>query len=327
VLRRRPQGPITADDVELVEAAVPALADGEVLVRNTWLSIDPTNRIWLSDVEQYGSPIPIGEALVGLTIGRVVESRSPQFDAGDLVRVMLGGWEEYSVRAASGLRRLKPLDGIPDTVYLSVLSIAGLTAYFGLRDVCRVGAGDTVVISAAAGSVGSLAGQIAKLMGCRVIGIAGGAGKCRFITEELGFDAAIDYKREDVGAALAQLCPQGVDADFENVGGAILDAVLDHMKVHGRVAVCGLISGYNRPESVPGPANFLRILMRRLTIEGFVIADFVSRYREGNEALLAWIQAGQLKWREHVYDGIESAPRALQEMFTASHIGKVLVRL
>lgn len=327
VLRHRPQADITADDLALDSQPLPAPADGEVLVRNIYLSLDPTNRLWMSDRDQYLPPVQIGEVMRGITLGVVEESRSDKFQPGDIVKPGRGGWQLYSIAPAKIVQRVDPRPGLPLTAYMSVLGLTGLTAYFGLLELGQPKAGETVVITAAAGAVGSVAGQIAKLRGCRVIGIAGGAEKCRWITGELGFDGAIDYKSEDVGAALDRLCPDGVDVLFENVGGDIMDAVFSRLRLNGRVALCGLISGYNDERPLRGPTDFGRILMKRLTVRGFIVSDFAAQFGTAMAELEAWVAEGRIKWKDHVVDGLENAPEALSLLFSGKNEGKLMVRI
>ncbi len=326
ILRRRPVGAIEPGDLEFVERPTPALGDGQVLVRNVYLSLDPTNRIWMSDMDQYMPPVEIGDVMRGGGIGVVEESRSELFAPGAVVNG-LGGWQTYVVADAATLSPVPHIPGVPLTAYMSVLGATGLTAYFGLTDIGKPKPGETLVVSAAAGAVGSVVGQIGKLMGCRVIGIAGGAAKCRWLTEDLGFDGAIDYKREDVGAALDRLCPNGIDIDFENVGGPIMDAVIARMNNFSRMALCGMISTYNAKGAVPGPADFPRVLMRRILIKGFIVIDYLPRAAEAFAQLAPWVASGQIKWKTHVVDGLENAVDAVQRLFTGDHDGKLVVRV
>ena len=327
VLKHRPNHDVGPDDLELIARPVPPLQDGEILVRGIYLSLDPTQRIWMSDREQYLPPVGLGEVMRGRVMGRVEASRAERFRPGDLVTVGLGGWQRYTVCAAANAQRVPQLAGVPLPAYMSVLGSTGLTAYFGMLDIGKAKAGDTVVVSAAAGAVGSIAGQLAKLQGARVIGIAGGARKCDWIVGELGFDAAIDYKSEAVGPALDRLCPQGIDLNFENVGGPVMDAVMSRMNLHGRVVVCGLISTYNDAGAAPSPSDFSRVLMRRLTIQGFIVIDYLPRAAEALAVLTPLVQQGRLKWKTHIVDGLANAPDALQRLFTGDHDGKLLVRI
>lgn len=327
VLKRRPEGQIKAGDLELIEQQVPDLADGEVLVRTVYLSLDPTNRIWMSDRDQYMPPVQIGDTMRGGAIGVVERSRSERFKQGDLVNPGLAGWSVYSIAKGESLFPVPALPGVPLAAYMSVLGGTGLTAWFGLTDIGKPKPGETVVVSAAAGAVGSIVGQIAKLRGARVIGIAGGKAKCDWLTGELGFDGAIDYKAEDVGAALDRLCPNGIDVDFENVGGAIMDAVFSRMNDFGRMALCGMISTYNTDGPVPGPADFSRILMHKLLIQGFIVTDYLPRAAEAFAELAPWVMSGQLKWKVHIEDGLENAIDAVGLLFSGQHDGKLLVRV
>lgn len=326
VLRQRPQGLIKDGDLELVESQVPDLAEGEVLVRTVYLSLDPTNRTWMNDSEGYLPPVGLGDVMRGLTIGVVEQSKSDRFKVGEVVSPMSGGWADYTVAREDGLRPVHRFPGLPLTANASVLGMTGLTAYFGVTDVLKPQAGETLVISAAAGAVGSIAGQVAKARGARVIGIAGGPDKCRWLTEELGFDAAIDYKNEDVGEALDRLAPDGVEMNFENVGGDIMIAVWNRLKVHGRMAVCGLISAYNATRMPPSP-NFSRIITHRLTVQGFLVLDYAPRAREMVAEMGPWLADGTVKWKVHVDDGLEGAVQSLNRLFTGDHDGKLLVRV
>ncbi|MDB5431530.1 MAG: NADP-dependent oxidoreductase [Caulobacter sp.] len=327
VLKRRPEGEIAPGDLQFVETPIPALGEDEVLVRNLYLSLDPTNRIWMSDRDQYMPPVEIGDVMRGGTIGVVETSRSERFKAGDIVNTGLGGWQTYTIAPAAIVSPVPMIPGVPLTAFMSVLGATGLTAWFGLMDIGKPQPGETVVVSAAAGAVGSIVGQIAKLKGCRVIGIAGGPEKCAWLTRDLGFDGAIDYKNEDVGDALDRLCPNGIDVNFENVGGKIMDAVFDRMNTFGRMALCGMISTYNDDGPPSGPNDFGRILMRRLLIKGFIIIDYLPRAGEAFAELAPWVASGQIKWKAHVVDGLENAVDALGRLFTGDHDGKLLIRV
>lgn len=326
VLRRRPKGPIQDGDLELVEAALPDLREHEVRVRTVYLSLDPTNRTWMNDAEGYLPPVGLGEVMRGLTIGVVEASRSDRFTQGQVVSPLAGTWSDYAVVPADGLRQIHRVPGLPLTANASVLGMTGLTAYFGVTDVLRPQAGETLVISAAAGAVGSIAGQIAKARGARVIGIAGGPDKCRWLIEDLGFDAAIDYKGEDVGMALDRLAPDGVEMNFENVGGDIMMAVFNRLKVHGRMAVCGLVSTYNATRMPPSP-NFGRLITHRLRVQGFLVMDYAQRAREMVMEMAPLVTDGRIKWKVHVEDGLENAVTSLNRLFTGDHDGKLLVRV
>ena len=327
VLARRPHGEIQPGDLELVDEPIRDLADGEVLVRTVYLSLDPTNRIWMSDQDQYMPPVQIGDTMRGGGIGVVERSRSERFKQGDIVNPGLTGWSTHVIAPERGVNPVPAIPGVPLTAYMSVLGATGLTAWFGMIDIARPQSGETVVVSAAAGAVGSIAGQLAKTRGARVIGIAGGRAKCDWLTGELGFDGAIDYKSEDVGEALDRLCPGGIDVDFENVGGEIMEAVYSRMNTFGRMSLCGMISTYNQDPPVGGPRDFARILMRRLMIKGFIIIDYLHRASEAFAELGPLVAAGDLKWKVHVDDGLENALESVKRLFTGDHDGKLLIRV
>lgn len=326
VLRRRPVGEIAPGDLEFVEAPIRPIEPGEILVRNVYLSLDPTNRIWMSDQDQYLPPVNLGEVMRGGTIGVVETSRSDRFRQGDLVNAGLSGWQSHSIVHEAMASPAPQLPGVPLTAWMSVLGATGLTAYFGMTDIGRPQPGETVVVSAAAGAVGSIAGQIAKLKGARVVGIAGGPAKCAWLTGELGFDGAVDYRNEDVGAALDRLCPDGIDVNFENVGGPVMNAVVARMNTFSRMPLCGLISGYNA-ERVAGPEDFGRILMKRVLVRGFIVIDYLPRAAEAMAELIPWVLEGRLKWKAHVVEGLENAAEAVNRLFTGDHQGKLLVRV
>ncbi len=326
VLRQRPQGLIKDGDLELIEASLPELQAGEILVRTLYLSVDPTNRTWMNDAEGYLPAVQLGAVMRGLTLGVVEESRSDRFQVGDYVTTAAGGWADYAVISDSLASRVHRAPGLPLTANMSVLGMTGLTAWAGVTQVLKAQPGETLVISAAAGAVGSIAGQIAKQKGARVIGIAGGPDKCRWLTQDLGFDAAIDYKNEDVGAALDRLAPDGIDLNFENVGGDIMIAVFNRLKVHGRMAVCGLISAYNATRMPPSP-NFGRLITHRLNVQGFLVMDFQAQAREMVAEMGPWLADGRVQWKVHVDDGLEGALASLNRLFTGDHDGKLLVRV
>lgn len=326
VLRRRPEGEIRDGDLELVETPVPDLPDGHVLVRTIYLSLDPTNRIWMSDMDQYMPPVELGAVMRGGTLGVVEESRDPNVPVGSVV-LPFTGWQDYSVVPGAMVRPVPRLQGFPLTAFMSAAGATGLTAYFGMLDIGQPKAGETVVVSAAAGAVGSIAGQIAKMQGARVVGLAGGPDKCRWLTGELGFDAAIDYRSEDVPAALDRHCPKGIDVNFENVGGAIMDAVLARMNDFSRMPLCGLISTYNEAGPRKGPENFQQILMKRILVKGFIVIDYMPRFAEASQQLAMWVMEGKLKYKVHVEQGLENAVASVGKLFTGAHDGKLLVQV
>jgi NADPH-dependent curcumin reductase CurA len=283
-LASRPVGDIKESDFEYREEPIPSPQQGEILVRTIYLSLDPTNRIWMSDMEQYMPPVEIGEVMRGAIIGVVEESKNPNFKQGDLVSGMLG-WQDYAIAEGNSgfsLTRLPNPLPCPLTAFMGPLGLTGCTAYFGLLEIGEAKVGETVVVSAAAGAVGSIVGQIAKIKGCRVVGITGSDEKCRWLVEELGFDAAINYKTVDLEGAIAQACPDGIDVYFDNVGGSILDAVLTKINLQARIPLCGLISTYNATEPVPGPYNYSKILMKRVRVQGFTALPDVMRYSSSN---------------------------------------------
>ena len=326
-LKSRPVGRIKTSDFDLVEADIPEPAQGEALVRTLYLSLDPTNRIWMSDMDQYMPPVELGAVMRGGGIGVVVKSNSSAYQVGDYVNG-LTGWQDYTIAGEKPESRMgvipKGLPG-PLTAMMGACGMTGLTAYFGLLELGQPKAGETVLVSAAAGAVGSVVGQIAKIKGCRVVGIAGGADKCRYIVEKLGFDAAVDYKRADWKEQLVAATPDGIDVNFENVGGEIMEAVMARMNLFSRMPLCGMISGYNTDE--PMRADFSPILMRRIQIRGFIVMDFFSKYAEGSRQLAEWIATGKLHHEETIVDGLENAPTAVNRLFDGQNMGKLIVRV
>ena len=325
-LKTRPTGRIEKSNFDFVEESVPEPGPGEALVRVLYLSLDPTNRIWMSDMDQYMPPVGIGEVMRGGGVGVVVKSNSARYKEGDHVSG-LTGWQDFCI-ADEGLRAMSVLPkGLPVDlpVMLGACGMTGLTAYFGLLDLGRPKPGETVVVSAAAGAVGSVVGQIAKIKGCRAVGIAGGPDKCRHIVEDLGFDAAVDYKRPDWREQLAAATPDGIDVNFENVGGEIMEAVMARMNLFSRMPLCGMISGYNTGEPMRG--DFSPILMRRIELRGFIVIDFMEKFAEGAMQLAQWVVEGKLKHRETIVDGLENAPVAVNKLFDGGNIGKLVVKL
>ena len=327
LLAARPQGMVKEADFEYRETPIPQPRDGELLVRTLYLSFDPAMRGWMEDRPSYVPPVGIGEPMRAGAVGQVIESRAPGFARGDFVQGTFG-WQDYAAVKPGGLVPVVKLPpGVPLTWPLGVLGITGLTAYFGLLDVGKPKAGETVVVSGAAGATGSIAGQIARLQGCRVIGIAGGPDKCRWLVDEARFDAAIDYKREDVAARLRELCPKGIDVFFDNVGGEILDAVLAQIAERARIVLCGGISAYNEKEFPPGPRNYLALVVRRARMEGFIVLDYLPRMGEGIQALLGWVSAGEIKFQEDVQEGFENIPKTFLRLFQGKNRGKQLLRI
>jgi NADPH-dependent curcumin reductase len=326
ILAARPTGNLTGNEFRWSEAPIPQPADGQVLVRNLWLSFDPTQRGWMAR-DSYLPMIPLGEVMRAFGVGQVIETRLPEFKKGDLVQGMFG-WQDYvatDTQAPGGLRKLAPQ--VPPNVALSLFGITGPTAYFGMTEIGQIKAGETVVVSGAAGSTGSVAGQIAKIKGCRVIGTAGGKEKCDWLVQVAGFDGAIDYKSEDVGTRLSALCPNGIDVFFDNVGGIVLNEVLARINLKARIVLCGAISRYNEAILPPGPSNYFNLTPKRARMEGFIILDYVPRFPEAFEALGRWQSEGKLVQKEDVAVGLENAPRTLMRLFTGENFGKQLLRI
>jgi NADPH-dependent curcumin reductase CurA len=331
ILVRRPGAQISEQDFELRESDVPKPRDGELLVRTLWLSFDPTQRGWMS-MDTYVPMIPLGEPMRAIGVGQVIESRRPGFEPGDLLQGMLA-WSDHVIVGEGGLMpptKLPP--GTPPNLALGLFGGTGMTAYFGTLDVGQPRAGETFVVSGAAGATGSVAGQIAKIQGCRVIGIAGGRDKCAWLTGEAGFDAAIDYKADDVAAALDRLCPKGIDVYFDNVGGAILDAVLARLARRARIVLCGAISRYGEMGRTtsglgPGPSNYFNLVLAHGRMEGFLVVDYLDRFPEAFERLATWYGEGRIKHRDDIQEGLENAPKTLIRLFTGANFGKQLLRI
>jgi hypothetical protein len=322
----RPTGNLTEANFNWTEEPVAEPKDGQVLVRSLYLSLDPANRGWVREGGSYRDEIPLGAVMEGGAVGVVEESRHPNFQAGDHVQGMIG-WQEYAVADGKAFNKLPVNPGLPLTAYLGLFGHIGLTAYFGLLDIAGPKPGETLVVSAAAGAVGSLVGQIGKIKGCRVVGIAGSDDKCKWIVEELGFDEAINYKAEKVTAGLKRTCPKGIDIYFENVGGETLDAVLAMINQGARISVCGMISQYNATEPVPGPYNLINILAKRAKMQGFIVTDYMPRAQEGIAALGQWFMEGKLKYRVEVVEGLKNAPSALNKLFDGSNQGKLIIKI
>ncbi|HYB42370.1 MAG TPA: NADP-dependent oxidoreductase [Candidatus Methylomirabilis sp.] len=325
ILLRRPKGQLAESDFELRRGPVPQPGPGEVLTRTIYISVDAANRAWMSPVRTYIDPVEPGSVMRSMTLGEVVRSGDPSLRPGDLVEGM-AGWQDFAVEPAPRLHRVEPRK--PLSLILSGVGVTSLTAYFGLLEVGRPRPGETVLVSAAAGAVGSVAGQIAKIQGCRAVGLAGTDEKCRWLTHTLGFDGAINYKIADLPRALRDACPGGVDLYFDNVGGGILEAVLFQMRERGRVVCCGAVSQYDTGNPEPGPRGVPGLLVvKRLRMEGFIVMDFYARRREAEEALARWIAESRLRIREDIVDGLEGAPRALIGLLGGDNVGKRLVRV
>jgi NADPH-dependent curcumin reductase CurA len=325
-LAARPVGLPKSTDWHHTEEPVPEPADGEVLVKVLLISLDPAMRGWMNDARSYIPPVGVGEVMRALAAGEVLVSNHPDLAPGDMVTGLLGA-QRYAVAHAGALTKVDT-SLAPLPVYLSTLGMTGMTAYFGLLDVGKPVAGETVVVSGAAGAVGNVVGQLAKLKDCRAVGIAGGAEKCRYLVEDLGFDAAIDYKAEDVAAGLREHCPKGIDVYFDNVGGAILDDALARLARNARVVICGAISQYNATDVVAGPSNYLSLLINHASMTGFVISDYYSSYAEGLREMAGWYAAGKLSSREDIVSGDVSAfPDTLLRLFSGENTGKLILEL
>lgn len=325
LLAARPVGMPKESDFNLVETSLPTPAANQFLVRAHYLSVDPYMRGRMNDVKSYAKPVQIGEVMTGGVVGEVIESKHPDYKVGDFA-VGQFGWQEYAVTDGTGVRKVDP-SLAPISTSLGVLGMPGLTAYFGLLDVCDPKPGETVLVSGAAGAVGTLVGQIAKIKGCHTVGIAGTDDKIKYLTDELGFDAAFNYKTvTDYFAKLRELCPNGIDSYFDNVGGAITDAAIRLLNVHARVSVCGQISQYNLEKPEMGPRLMGLLIVTRSKIQGFLVSDYWSRFDEGLREMAGWISEGKLKYQENVVEGFENMPRAFIGMLQGENTGKQLVR-
>jgi NADPH-dependent curcumin reductase CurA len=324
VLKSRPEGAPSAENFELVERPVPEPADGQILVRHSWMSLDPYMRGRMSDAKSYAKPVAVGEAMTAGTVGEVVKSRHPGFKEGDTVQLP-GGWQDYAVSDGKGVRKIDPA-AAPVQTALGVLGMPGMTAYCGLLEIGRPKPGETVVVSAASGAVGAVVGQIARIKGARAVGIAGGEAKCRYVKEELGFDDCVDHRAPDLAARLERACPKGIDVYFENVGGAVQEAVWPLLNDFARIPLCGLIAQYNDTTPRPGP-NFFTVLRKRLAIRGFIVWDFAEREADFRRDVATWIREGRIKYREDVVEGLENAPQAFLGLLQGKNFGKLLVKL
>lgn len=328
LLRRRPEDRVSLDDFTVDEAPVPEPGEGEAVLRTIYLSLDPTNRVWMA-ADSYLPAVKEGAVMRGLGLAQVVASRDERYQVGDLA-VGAPGWQEYSTSAEAEMpwNVLPRGTGLPPTMMLGALGMTGLTAYWGIVDVCAPKEGETVVVDGAAGAVGSVAGQVARALGARVVGIAGSAEKCQWLTSELGFDAAVCYRDDDWRRQLAEATPAGVDAQFENVGGEIMDAVFDRLNVGARLALCGMIGGYNEARPMPGPSNFGAVIFKRITIRGFLILDYGGRTKEALGVMVPWLQEGKLKHEETLVRGeITDAPQTLNRLFDGDNRGKLILQV
>ncbi len=325
VITSRPEGLVGDENFEMRTGPAPEPAEGELLIRVTWLSFDPTQRGWLSPFGSYKPPLELGEVMQAYAVGQVVESRHPDYAPGMLVNGVLA-WQDWHLSDGSDLTVVPP--GVSPQAMLGVYGTTGLTAYFGLTEVGQPAEGDVVVVSGAAGATGSVVGQIARILGCRTIGIAGGEAKCAWLVERGGFDAAIDYKSERVGARLDELAPDGVDVFFDNVGGEILDSVLRRIRRGARIVLCGSIStGYVPKKLPPGPSSYFNLCLRSSRMEGFLLGDFRHRFDEGRAQLREWVEAGRIVYEEDVKEGLENAPMTLRRLFEGANLGKQLLKV
>jgi NADPH-dependent curcumin reductase CurA len=328
LLAARPVGFPKDSDFKLVETPIPTIGDGQILVRSIYLSVDPYMRGRMNDVKSYAPPVQIGEVMGGGAVGRVVESRNPAFNEGDIVAGMSFGWQDYVVSNGQGVTKVDP-NLAPISTALGILGMPGLTAYFGLLEIGNPQPGETVVVSGAAGAVGSLVGQIAKIKGCRVIGIAGADDKVSYLTDELGFDSAFNYKTtSDYYEKLREFCPNGIDVYFDNVGGSITDAVFRLINTKARISICGQISQYNLERIEMGPRLILTMLLvKQAKAEGFLVFQFLDKYPQGIMQMAQWLKEGKLKYKEDIEEGIENTPKAFMEMLKGRNTGKQLVKV
>jgi len=325
ILSKFPVGEIKEGDLVYQESEMPALNEGEILIKNIYLSLDPANRGWMSGQKSYVDAMNIGDIMRGGTIGVVEETNNNDFQKGDVVNAM-GGWQQFCVSNGKGVRKI-PLDtGFPLDSFMSIFGMTGMTAYFGLLDITKPQEGETLVVSAAAGAVGSIVSQIGKIKGCRVIGIAGSQEKCDWLVNDLGIDGSINYKTDNLRDKLKELCPKGIDIYFENVGGPITDAVLSRMNIGSRISLCGLISAYNAESIAPGPA-WGNLLVKRINLKGFIVFDYIKRYLEAYQDLSNWVRDGKIKYKNDIVPGLENASHAIKKLFSGENNGKLIVQI
>ena len=321
----RPMGEAKRSDFTFTDEPLPALEDGQILIKALYLSLDPAMRGWMNEGKSYIAPVGLGEVMRAGGVGEVVESKNPKFAVGDKISGMLNV-QTWCVSDGRGFTKVDPALA-PLTTYLNVLGMPGMTAYFGLLESGQPKAGETVVVSGATGAVGATVGQVAKILGCRVVGIAGGPEKCAYAVKELGFDACVDYKNQDVKVGLKEACPGGIDVYFDNVGGEILDIVLTRINLKARIVICGAISQYNNTTPVKGPANYLSLLVNRARMEGIVVFDYAARYKEGAAQMGQWLREGKMVSKEHVEEGIDRFPEVLGMLFRGENYGKLVLKV
>ncbi len=325
ILSSFPKGDIQDGDLVLQENELSELKDNEILIRNIYLSLDPANRGWMSGQASYVDAMQIGDVMRGGTIGVVEESKNEKFKKGEIVNCM-GGWQEYLISDGKGVRAIPQNTGFPLDSFMSVLGMTGMTAYFGLLDITDPQEGETLVVSAAAGAVGSIVCQIGKIKGCKVVGITGSDEKCEWLTKDLKLDGAINHKTENIRKRLKELCPDGIDIYFENVGGPITESVLSRMNIKGRISLCGLISGYNAESIVPGPA-WGNLLIKRIKLQGFIIFDYYKRMMESFMDLSQWIKEGQIQYKNDIVPGLENAATSIKKLFSGDNKGKLIIQV
>ena len=326
ILNSFPVGEIKDNDLIFKDSNLNGINDGEVLIKNIYLSLDPANRGWMSGKASYVDAMQIGDIMRGGTIGIVEESKNEKFKTGDAVQYQ-GGWQEYCINDGKGLRVIPLNTGLELPSFLSVMGMPGMTAYFGLLDVLKPKENETIVVSGAAGAVGSLVSQIAKIKGCRVIGIAGTEEKCSWLKNDLNVDGVINYKTDNLNSTLKELCPNGIDMYFDNVGGEITEAVINRFNIGGRMSICGQISGYNSETLQPGPRNWINILVKRLKVQGFIVFDYQARAKEAFIDMSKWMAEGKLQHKNHIVDGLENAVSSLKMLFSGENTGKMIVKI
>ena len=309
----------------LQQVPIPEIEEGELLIQNHYISLDPAMRGWMNDSKSYIEPVDLGDVMRAGSIGKIVDSKNKHFQVGQTVTGW-GGVQQYTVSNGENLFVVDDSQ-VPMTKFLGVLGMPGMTAYFGILEVGKIKAGDVVVVSGAAGAVGSVVGQIAKIKGCYVVGVAGGKEKCDYITEQLGFDQAIDYKSQDVFEAVKDACPRGIDVYFDNVGGEMLEAALSRLRKHARVVLCGAISQYNNMENMKGPRNYMSLLVNRATMQGMLVMDYADKYPQAMQEMAGWMQQGKLKSKESIYSGIENFQETFKRLFSGDKLGKLLLKV
>lgn len=322
---KRPVGEVDASTWTLETNPIPIIEDGQLLIKQHYISLDPAMRGWMNNSKSYIEPMAIGSVMRAGSVGEVIASKNPKFKVGEYL-AGTGGVQQYTATDGKGYYPVD-LKMAPLPTYIGTLGMPGMTAYFGITEVGKIKEGDTVLVSGAAGAVGSVVGQVAKIKGCKVVGIAGGPEKCTYVVDELGFDACIDYKNENVASRFKEECPKGIDVYFDNVGGEILDIALSRLKMHARIVICGAISQYNNKTAIKGPSNYLALLVSRATMQGMVVFDYANRYKEGAMQLGQWMAQGKLKTREDIYEGIENFPETFQRLFSGDKMGKLVLKV